>query len=479
MSDRIDVAIIGAGISGLGMAAHLAEQCPTLSYTILERRPALGGTWDLFRYPGVRSDSDMFTLGYAFAPWLDDKAIASGATILDYLHRVADERAITAHIRYQCHVTRADWDSGAARWLLTMADGTTQAARFVFLGAGYYDYDQPHDAAIAGLGAFKGQVIHPQSWPADYDWTGRHVVVIGSGATAVTLVPALADKAASVTMLQRTPSWYFAAPARDALANLLRRLLPARLAHRLIRAKNITVQDWLFRFARRKPAAVAAFLTKAARKALGPAWDARHFTPPYAPWEQRLCVVPDGDLFAAVRASKARVVTARIAMVEADGIRLEDGAHLPADTIVTATGLALAVAGGIAFTVDGVAVNFADHFWYRNCMFSNLPNLAALFGYLNAGWTLRVDSVGAYLARVLAQMEASDARTVVPWLAADHGLSTVGVFDDFSSGYLARGRALVPKNATTAPWQIKMDYRQDRKDMARARIDDGILRFTR
>ncbi|MBW8784504.1 MAG: NAD(P)/FAD-dependent oxidoreductase [Novosphingobium sp.] len=482
-NETCDVLIVGAGISGLGMAAHLRRACPGKRFQILERRARVGGTWDLFRYPGVRSDSDMHTLGFAFAPWRDERAIAPGESIRGYLEQVAADHGIAEHIRFGRRVVAANWNSVARRWAVRWEadDGTrgTATARFLFLGSGYYDHDRPHEAEITGLSDFAGPIFHPQFWPDGVDLSGKRVVVIGSGATAVSLVPALAAAGAKVTMLQRTPSWYLTIPGRDWIAESLRRWLPERLAYRLTRTKNVRMQRWFFNRSRNKPAEVTEFLTRQVRKRLGKAFDAEAFTPPYKPWEQRLCLVPDGDFFRAVRSGKAKIVTARIASVEADGIRLDDGRHLAADAIVTATGLRLAMAGNIAVSLNGEPVHFAERFYYRNAMLSNVPNFAVLFGYLNASWTLRVDIVADWLCRVLRQMDAWGVDVVTPVLAPDHSLVEEPVLEMFSSGYLRRGRHLVPKSATTAPWQISMDYHSDRRALRRAPIDDGVLRFAR
>jgi monooxygenase len=475
----VDVIIVGAGISGIGMAAHLKQKCPQRSFVMLDRRDRLGGTWDLFRYPGVRSDSDTYTLGFAFAPWRDDRAIADGGTILDYLDRVVDERGIRQHIHFGQEVLTADWDSDAALWMLTMASDEQVTGRFLFLGSGYYDYDNPYDAQIPGLKRFGGTAVHPQFWPERLDVTGKRVVVIGSGATAVTLVPALAETAAHVTMLQRTPTWYFNRPKRDRLANLLRRILPEKWAYSLTRERNVRLQDFLFSRARAKPKETGEFLTRQLRKELGEAYREDDFTPPYGPWEQRLCLVPDGDMFQSIRAGKASVVTGQIGTVDQDGIVLEGGRRIDADVIVTATGLQLAVAGKIAVSLDGKPVNFAEHFYYRNCMFSNVPNLAALFGYLNAGWTLRVDIVADWLCRLFNHMDARGVDVAMPVLPKDHALEEERPFDLFSSGYIQRSKALIPKSATTPPWRISMDFRSDRKEMRNAPIKDGVLCFER
>jgi cation diffusion facilitator CzcD-associated flavoprotein CzcO len=422
----LDVLIVGAGISGIGMAAHLARSCPGKRYAIIERRAQPGGTWDLFRYPGVRSDSDMFTLGYAFAPWRQDRSIVGGEAILDYLGEVLDSHAIRERIRFGQTVVAADWDSRTGLWTARLEDEagrvTTLAARFLFVASGYYDYDAPHDAQLPGLETFGGLTIHPQFWPEDVDYADKKIVVIGSGATAATLVPVLADKAAQVTMLQRTPSWYITRPARDGFAAWLRRLLPAKAAYALTRLKNVRMQNYLFTKSRTEPAGVKAFLHKQLEEQLGSSYDPVHFTPPYGPWEQRMCLIPDGDLFGALRSGKAEIVTATIERFDETGVALQDGRHLDADIVITATGLRLMLLGKIALSLGGVPVNPADHFYYRNCMFSNLPNFATLFGYLNASWTLRVDIVAEWLCRLLRHMDKHGVDVATPHLPTDHGL---------------------------------------------------------
>ncbi len=472
---QYDVLIVGAGISGIGMAAHLRDRLPDHSYAVLERRENLGGTWDLFRYPGVRSDSDMHTLGFAFEPWVHEKSIADGPAILDYLNRIVDERDIRRHIRFGATVTTADFDSESALWRVQLADGTQLAARFLYLGSGYYDYDAPFDAGFAGREAFRGRIVHPQFWPEDLDYTDKRVVVIGSGATAVTIVPAMAEKAAQVTMLQRTPTWMGSRPAKDALANWLRGILPDRLAYKVTRAKNILLHQFFFKLARRKPEKVSAKLTERAQEALGPAYSAPDFTPPYNPWEQRLCLVPDDDFFIAVREGRAKVLTDRIERFEADGIRLASGDLLPADIVVTATGLSLSFGGKIAISVDGERVDWAQHWFYRGCMFSGIPNLAATFGYLNASWTLRVDHNARYVCDVLSAMRDKGADIAVPELPAEP-LEEDDIFD-FSSGYLLRSKHLMPKSAPTLPWRLNQDYLEDRRDFRKRPVDDGNLVF--
>ena len=475
-----DVLIVGAGISGIGMAAHLEMMCPHRSYAVLERRANLGGTWDLFRYPGIRSDSDMHTLGFKFEPWKHEKSIADGPAILDYLHRIVDERGIRDKITYDTKVIAADWHSDEACWRVTVERGgkrETQTADWLYLGTGYYDYDDPYDAGF-DLSAFEGQVIHPQFWPKDLDYHGKRVVVVGSGATAVTIVPAMSEQAAKVTMLQRTPTWMFSRPAKDGIANTLRKFLPEELAYRITRWKNVLLQDVAFKRARSAPEKVKDALHKRIKDALGDRYDKATWTPPYNPWEQRLCLVPDSDLFEAIKHDKADVVTGNIEAFDKDGVRLTDGRHLPADIIVTATGLKLAVAGKIAVSQDGVPVAFNERFYYKGCMFSNLPNFSVVFGYLNASWTLRADINSEFVCKVLNHMEAIGANVANPALAEDHGLIEEDLFD-FSSGYIQRGKHIMPKSAVNLPWRLNQDYRFDRKALATAPIDDGILKFDR
>jgi monooxygenase len=475
-----DVLIVGAGLSGIGMAAHLQMHSPDRSFALVERRANLGGTWDLFRYPGIRSDSDMHTLGFVFEPWRHEKSIADGPSILEYLNRIVDERGIREHIRFNNKVVGADWDSAAARWTVTMEDDkgavSTTTARWLYLGSGYYDYDEPFDANFTGREDFAGQIIHPQFWPKDFDYSGKKVVVIGSGATAVTIVPSMADKAAHVTMLQRTPTWYAIRPAKDGFANFLRKILPEKTAYRLTRFKNIRLQDIVFRRARDKPEKVADFLTKKLKQALGDRYDPVAFTPPYNPWDQRLCLVPDADFFEAMKAGKASVVTDHIERFDKTGIQLKSGQHLDADVIITATGLKLAVAGKIPVRVDGEPVAWNEHFYYKACMFSNVPNFSVVFGYLNASWTLRADIVSEYVCRVLNHMRDTGTTVATPLLADPTSLTEENIFD-FSSGYIQRALHIMPKNADKLPWRLSQNYVQDRIDMRTGPVDDGVLKF--
>lgn len=481
----VDVLIVGAGISGIGMAVHLQQQCPGRSFALVERRANLGGTWDLFRYPGIRSDSDMHTLGFVFEPWKHEKSIADGPSILDYLNRIVDERGIRDRIRFDNKVVSADWDSATALWTVTTeaADGScgTMRARFLYQGSGYYDYDQPYDAQFPGRETFKGQIVHPQFWPENFDFAGKRVVVVGSGATAVTITPSMVrpgdpGAAAHVTMLQRTPTWYFIRPAKDGFANTLRKLLPESWAYAITRFKNVRLQNFAFKMARNKPEKVKEALTTKIQEALGDRYDAAAFTPPYDPWDQRLCLVPDGDFFNAIVAGKADVVTDHIERFDETGILLKSGKHLDADIIVTATGLNLALAGKVAVSVDGAPVQWNEHFYYKACMFSNVPNYAAVFGYLNASWTLRADIVSDYVCRVLNHMAATGSDIAVPVLDDPASLEEDNVFD-FSSGYIQRALHMMPRNAKAMPWRLNQDYLADRKDMRDGPIADGVLAF--
>ncbi|MBV7259045.1 flavin-containing monooxygenase [Erythrobacter crassostreae] len=478
-----DVLIVGAGISGIGMAAHMEMKSPNHSYAIVERRENLGGTWDLFRYPGIRSDSDMHTLGFDFEPWKHEKTIADAPAILEYLNTIVDERGIRQHIRYSHKVISADFREDEARWHVEMEldDGSTTrlTANFLYLGSGYYDYDEAYDPGFE-FGEFEGQVIHPQFWPDNLDYAGKNVVVIGSGATAVTIVPSMADKAAKVTMLQRTPTWMFARPAKDWIANSLRKFLPEKLAYRITRWKNIKMQDFSFKMAREKPQKMKDTLHKNIEKALGDDFDRDTFTPPYDPWDQRVCLVPDDDLFKAMKSGKAQVVTGHIKKFEKGGVRLKSGEFLDADIVITATGLKLAVAGKIAVSLNGEPVKFEERFYYKGCMFSNLPNLAVVFGYLNASWTLRADINSDYVCRVLNHMRTTGSDMATPVLTpADEAAIVEDDIFDFSSGYIQRGKHIMPRNSIAYPWRLNQEYVVDRKQMVDEPVNDGLISFTR
>ncbi|QTD55302.1 flavin-containing monooxygenase [Parasphingorhabdus cellanae] len=476
--EAVDVLIVGAGISGIGMAVHLRDKCPSKSFALVERRDEIGGTWNLFQYPGIRSDSDMHTLGFKFEPWTEQKAIADGPSIMNYLHRIKAKHDLEKHIHFGHKVLSASWSSEAARWTVTAekSDGShaVMYANFLYMGSGYYDYDQGYDAQITGIETFKGDVVHPQFWPKDLEYSGKKVVIIGSGATAVTIVPVMAEKAAHVTMLQRTPTWYFARDARDHLANFLRKIMPDQWAYNIIRWKNVKMQDLTFNMARNKPEKIVKKLEKPLKKELGDKYNKEDYTPPYGPWEQRLCLVPDSDMFKAISSGAADVKTGHIDTVTADGIILKSGEKLEADVIVTATGLKLAVAGKVAFEVDGESIDFHDHFYYKGCMFSDIPNMAIVFGYLNASWTLKADIVSEYTCRLLNHMDATSTRIANPVLSEP--VEEEELFD-FSSGYIKRSINELPRNSTKMPWKLNQDYLFDKKILLKEPVDDGVIQF--
>jgi len=485
----LDVVIVGAGLSGIGAACHLAARCPAKTFAIVESRHAIGGTWDLFRYPGIRSDSDMHTLGYAFAPWRARESIADGASIREYVRETAREHDIERHIRFGHRLRRARWSSDEACWLLEVEvaavdpEGAprvaTLRARLLSMCSGYYRYDRGHAPHFEGVADFRGRIVHPQFWPEDLDPAGRRIAVIGSGATAITLLPALAKTAAHVTMIQRSPTWIASLPAVDRIAVWLRRLLPDALAYRLVRAKNVLVQRWIYRQTRVHPERVRAHLLREVRNQLGPDYDVeKHFTPSYNPWDQRLCLVPDADLFKAIRSGKAEVVTDEIERFTANGIALASGATIEADIIVTATGLELVVLGGASFSVDGRAVSFPETFSYKGMMFSEVPNLVYTLGYINASWTLRSELVAEYVCRLLNHMDARGVNSCLPRLRPDDlGMAKHTLIDDFSPGYMRRGMHLFPKQGDRDPWRNTQNYLLDRELIRKAPIEDGVLVF--
>ena len=489
--EAVDVLIVGAGLSGIGAAWHLQRHRPGLRYLILEGRHALGGTWDLFRYPGVRSDSDMHTLGYHFRPWLQAQAIADGPAILQYIRDTAHDHGITPHIRYGHRVRRADWSSASARWTVQVdgpegpkspegADNPPFAfsARVMHLCSGYYDYEAGYLPTWPGMDSYQGRRVHPQHWPADLDCSGLRVVVIGSGATAVTLVPELAKTAAHVTLLQRSPTYIVTRPREDAVANRLRAHLPAGAAYALTRWKNVLRGLYFYGLAQRKPAAVKAALVGWARQQLGPGVDVeRHFTPRYNPWDQRVCLVPDGDLFQAMRSGRAEVVTDEIAAFTENGLRLRSGTELTADVIVTATGLQMKVAGGIQLAVDGRPVDLSQALIYKGLMYSDVPNLAFAFGYTNASWTLKCDLTAAFLCRVIRAMDARGMdhftpRRNDPRITADNR-------PPLAAGYMQRAQHLLPKQGSKAPWKLYQNYLRDLLMLRFGRLHDGSLVFGR
>jgi monooxygenase len=480
--EHFDVLIVGAGLSGIGAGVHLQKDCPGRSVAILEARHSIGGTWDLFRYPGVRSDSDMYTLGYAFRPWEEAKSIADGPAILKYVQDTAREHGIDRRIRFGHRVRSASWSTAHSRWTVDAERGESGeqvqlSCSFLFMCSGYYRYAEGYTPEFPGRERFAGRVVHPQAWTGDIAYAGKRVVVIGSGATAVTLVPELAKTAAHVTMLQRSPTWVVARPARDAVANALRRALPARLAYGLSRWKQVLLGMYFFRLCRRKPALARKLLLAGVRAQLGPDYDvARHFTPRYNPWEQRLCLVPDGDLFRAIRAGRASVVTDEIESFTATGLRLKSGAELDADLIVTATGLQLEMLGGLHVSVDGVPVEWPKTLNYKGMMYSGVPNFASSFGYTNASWTLKCDLTCAYVGRLLNHMQAQGftqctPRNTDPTLAEEPWI-------DFSSGYFQRSMHLFPKQGSRVPWKLHQNYARDIVMLRYGRVDDGAMVFS-
>jgi monooxygenase len=477
-----DVLIVGAGLSGIGTACHLVRQRPKTSFAILEARDAIGGTWDLFRYPGIRSDSDLSTFGYAFRPWDDTRAIADGPSILRYLAETAREYGVDRRIRFGHKVVGASWRSEDARWTLDVrgpgGEVLLYSCNFLFLCAGYYEYAEGHMPGWPGMEGFAGRIVHPQNWPEDLRYAGKRVVVIGSGATAVTLVPAMAETAAHVVMLQRSPTYIVARPSEDTLAKTFRRWLPARLTHAIVRWKNIALQLYLFRLSRRKPAAMRAGILKLAQTAVGPGIDAaKHFNPRYEPWDQRMCLVPDGDLFAALRASKASVVTGEIETFTESGLRLTSGEELEADIIVTATGLKLRLMGGIKIEVDGKPVEVGSTTIYKSVMFSDLPNLASIFGYTNASWTLKSDLIADYVCRLLDHMDRRGYAICTP----RRGEAAIAEEPTLplTSGYIQRAKNLLPKQGTRKPWRMNQNYALDVMALRFGAIDDGALEFKR
>ncbi|MDB5792763.1 MAG: FAD-containing monooxygenase EthA [Massilia sp.] len=475
----LDVLIVGAGLSGIGAAATLQERCPGKRYAILEARAAIGGTWDLFRYPGVRSDSDMYTLGYGFEPWVGAKAIADGPAILDYIGQTAHSRGIDRHIRFGHKVVRASWSSAEALWTVEAQAGDGQEtktvrARFLHMCSGYYDYEQAYRPRFEGEDAYRGRIVQPQFWPADLDYAGQRVVVIGSGATAVTLVPAMAATAAHVTMLQRSPTYVVARPSEYRFARRLQRRLPARLAYRAVRWRVIAESMLLYRIARRKPALAKRKIVALAQRQLGPGVDVAHFTPDYKPWDQRVCVVPDGDLFRVLKEGRADVVTDQIDRFTETGILLRSGREIAADLVVMATGLNLSVLGGAAIVVDGQPYAPSAQMAYKGMMLSGLPNSVMTFGYTNASWTLKADLTAAWVCRLLRYMDRKGQ--AIAMVRRDPGVAPEP-FLGFSSGYVQRAAALLPKQGARRPWQVYQNYLQDMLTIRFGRIDDGVMRF--
>ncbi len=480
--EHFDVLIVGAGLSGVGAGYHLQTECPDKTYAILEARESMGGTWDLFRYPGVRSDSDMYTLGYSFRPWEDAKAIADGPSILSYIRQTANDYGIGQKIRFGHRVKRASWSSADARWTVEAERGPSQetvrlTCNFLFLCSGYYNYNEGYTPEFPGIERFSGRVVHPQKWTEDVEYAGKRAVVIGSGATAVTLVPALAKTAAHVVMLQRSPSYILSLPEQDPIANGLRRFLPATVAYEITRWKNVLLGMLIFTLSRRAPELVKKLIRAGVKKELGPAYDVdAHFKPRYNPWDQRLCLVPDADLFHAIREGRASVVTDRIETFTEKGLRLKSGTELEADLIVTATGLDLLALGGIQLAVDGRAVEVAKTMSYKGMMLSGVPNLAIALGYTNASWTLKCDLTCGYVCRLLNFMEKRGYRQCTPQ-NRDPSVREVP-FIDFSSGYVQRSIHKFPKQGSKAPWKLHQNYALDILALRFGALEDGAMVFS-
>ena len=484
--EHVDVLIVGAGISGISTACHLRERCPSKSFTILEARDAIGGTWDLFRYPGIRSDSDMFTLGYSFRPWEEPEAIAPGGKILDYIRATADAYDVSDEIRFAHRVVGAEWSSEEARWRVEVErsddGGSTETVPMTcwFLAGctGYYRYDEGYRPEFPGSDRFAGPIIHPQRWPEDLDYAGKRIVVIGSGATAVTLVPALSETAAHVTQLQRSPGYVASLPAKDPVAIALRRRLPARAAYSLARAKNVAMQWLSYRFSRRFPRAMRKLLRKAAAAGLPPGYDVdTHFNPDYDPWDQRLCLIPDGDLFAAISSGRAEIVTDRIETFTETGIRLASGRDLEADIIITATGLQMLFFGGIDVVVDGREIDPAESVAYKGMMLSGVPNLSFAVGYTNASWTLKCDLVAKYVCRLINHMDEHGYAYCTP-RAPGPDVELTPVLD-LKAGYILRSLDELPKQGSRAPWRLKQNYPYDVAMLRWGAIEDEGMEFAR
>jgi monooxygenase len=480
-TEHVDVLIVGAGLSGIGAGHHVETRCPGKTYAILEARDAIGGTWDLFRYPGIRSDSDMYTLGYSFRPWEEAKAIADGPSILEYVRGTARDGGIDGNIRFNHRVVRAEWSTADARWTVEaertdMGETVSLTCGFLFTCTGYYRYDEGFTPEFAGTERFGGQIVHPQHWPEDLDYAGKRVVVVGSGATAVTLVPAMAPDAAHVTMLQRSPSYVVSLPGRDPIADVLRRALPPKVAYPIVRWKNVLITTLFFQLSRRAPKVAKALIRKGVEKHLPADYVDEHFTPRYNPWDQRVCLVPDGDLFDAIRAGDASIATDRIETFTENGLRLESGAELEADIVVTATGLNLLVLGGLQLAVDGREIDVSETIGYKGMMLSGVPNMAIAVGYTNASWTLKCDLTCEYVCRVLKHMDANGYDVCMP-RERDPDLPTQP-FLDLKSGYVQRSIDQFPRQGLRAPWRLYQNYARDIRLLRYGSLEDEAIEFS-
>ncbi|WP_180003311.1 MULTISPECIES: flavin-containing monooxygenase [unclassified Acinetobacter] len=481
MEKQVDILIVGAGISGIGLAAHLSKHSPQRSFEIIERRESFGGTWDLFKYPGIRSDSDMSTFGFNFKPWKKESVLASGSAIKNYLAEVVQEFNLNSKIHFQHRVVSANYDSATRKWSVVVenAQGKKQTwiANFVLGCTGYYNYDQGFQPEFPHQEAFKGTFIHPQHWPENLDYSGKKVVIIGSGATAITLVPAMVKGGAGhVTMLQRSPTYIASVPSIDMIYSKMRKLLPEDVAYKLTRARNIGMQRGIYALAQKQPKLLKTLLLKSVQFQLKGKVDMKHFTPNYEPWDQRLCVVPDGDLFKILREGHASVETDHIEKFTETGIQLKSGKHLDADIIVSATGLNIQILGGIQATMDGKPLDTSKHMLYQGVMVSDVPNMALIIGYINASWTLKVDIAAEYICRLLNYMDQHGYDEVIPEGDATELLEDT-VMGSLTSGYIARAADVMPKQGKHAPWKVSNNYLADRKELKTASFEDGVLKF--
>ena len=481
--EHIDVLIVGAGISGIGAGYYLKNKCPSKSFKILESRNNLGGTWDLFKYPGIRSDSDMTTMGYRFKPWTGKNLVADGGAILDYLNDVVDENGFRDKIQYDSHVTKAWWKSDESKWYVTYQDSTHGnesiiTCNFLYFCVGYYDYENGHEPEFEGQSDFNGDIIHPQHWPENLNYKDKNVVVIGSGATAVTLIPSMADETKHITMLQRSPTYYMVRPNIDPIGAFFRRFMGKTVSYFVMRWKNIQLQSWFFKRARKDPKLIKEFLIGVVKEKLNPEYNVdKHFTPSYNPWEQRLCLVPDGDLFNAINEGKASVVTDHVDSFTSNGIKLKSGNELPADIIVTATGLKLMICSNIEIKVDDETIDISDTMTFKGMMVSNVPNVVWTFGYTNASWTLRADLTAEYTCKILNYMDKHDYKVATP--SPNSEIGEDGTWLDFNSGYVTRSAHLFPRNGDRDPWRNTQNYIKDVVDLRYGNVKDEELIFSK
>jgi monooxygenase len=480
-AEHLDVIIVGAGLSGIGMACHLTHTCPDKRFVVLEKRAAMGGTWDLFRYPGIRSDSDMFTFGYKFRPWNELQVLAGGDSIRNYIRDTAEEFRITDKIRFNTATESADWSGEHKRWTVTTSDTVSGEQKiytcdFLVGCTGYYNYESGYLPEFPGADNFRGTCIHPQHWPTDLDYAGKKVVVIGSGATAVTLVPAMAEKAGHVTMLQRSPSYIFSVPGHDSISEVLRKVLPQKWVYRMARKRNILMQRWIYKAAKRWPDKTRKVLLNGVSKKLDDQSNMKHFTPSYNPWDERLCAVPDADLFEAINQGKASVVTDQIETFTENGIRLKSGQELDADIIVTATGLQMQLLGGMQLSLEGEPCELNKQMTYKAVMMQNVPNMAWILGYTNAPWTLKADMASLYICRLLKHMDQHGKKVAVPVDKHGHAEDD-SIMGSLQSGYVQRANAILPRQGRALPWRILNNYEQDAVLLLKESLEDNILTF--